>query len=72
MPDPFESIAAADLREVSGGRTLTRKGPDPAVAQMISQLGESIKLVGASREKQQQESAAMTQQMMQKMMQSRG
>ena len=72
MPDPFSSIAATDLHEVTGGRKLTRKGPDPVVSQMMLQLTESIKLVSASQEKQQAESAQMTQQLMQKMMAGRG
>ncbi len=70
--DPFTAIDAAALREVSGGRTLTRTGPDPAVTSMMTQLVESIKLVSVAQDKQKAESAQVMQQMMGMMQQKRG
>jgi hypothetical protein len=71
MSPSFEAIPLDALDEVSGGRTLQRKGPDPTVIQMITSLVESIKTVGAAKQQKEAASAQMMSGMMQQMMSKR-
>lgn len=71
MTPPFEAIPLDALDEVNGGRTLTRKGPDPTIIQMITSLVESIKTVGAAKQQKEAASSQMMSSMMQQMMQKR-
>lgn len=71
MTLPFEAIPLDALDDVSGGRTLTRTGPDPTVVNMIQSLVESIKTVGAAKQQKEAANEQMMSSMMQQMMQKR-
>jgi hypothetical protein len=71
MSPAFEALPLDTLDEVSGGRTLTRTGPDPSVVQMISSLVESIKTVSQAKQQKEAASQQMISGLMQTMMQKR-
>lgn len=71
-PDPFQSIDDADLANVSGGRLIPSKGPDPAVMQGLQTLAQAIVEVGQQLAASKQASSAQMMQLMQQMMGARG
>jgi hypothetical protein len=69
-PSPFQSLSAADLSSVNGGRLIANKGPDAAVIQGIELLVKTLAEVGqqmnASGQAQSQQMMQLMQQMMEK------
>lgn len=68
QPTPLVTIELASLHGVTGGRISQKGGTDPAVAQGMKSLAETVAAVGQAmnqaKQQKQQEMAGMMQQMM--------
>jgi hypothetical protein len=72
QPVPFQPIARTILDHVIGGRLSVSKGPDPEVIRGIKTLAETVGQAGQVMKQQDAEKGAQMQQVMQRMMGSRG
>jgi hypothetical protein len=71
-PRALETLAAATLAEVTGGRIGARTTLDPVLLQGIQQLSQAIVSVGQNMAASKQGASQQMMQMIQQMMQARG
>ena len=69
--DPFKTIAAVELANVTGGRLIPNKGPDKAVVDGIQLLVKTIAEVGQSLQAGSQAKSQQMAQVMQQFMERR-